>query len=436
LIPATAPRNRSAFLLVLASQFLSSLADNALLIAAIGMLLERRAPGWTAPGLRLLFYLPYVLLAAFAGAVADSFPKGRVLLATNLVKLGGCLLLLAQVHPLVAYGLIGFGAAAYSPAKYGILPEILAPGELVAANAWIEASTVLSILLGVGLGSVLLDPAIALPRMVASVARNASIFIGAVYLMAAGCAAAIPRSIPRSIPSTIPRAIAAASPTSIPAASPAAMAGALPAGAPPSTAAARVRSLPTEFVASLMLLWRDRDCRVSLAVTSLFWAVSASLQFIILRWAAQALQLPLARAALLQIAVALGMIAGAAAAARWIPLRLARATLPLGIAIGAILFMLAFVSGIRIAIALLVLIGVLSGLLLVPMNALLQHRGQALMQPGRSIAVQNFNESLASLIALAIYGGLLYADVPLGAIIAGLGVVVVLAIVVTGLSRR
>jgi hypothetical protein len=283
---------------------------------------------------------------------------------------------------------------------------------------------VLSILLGVGLGSVLLDPASALPRMVDSVARNASIFIGAVYLMAAGCAAAIPRASSRVSSCAIPRA------------APAAIAGAPPAGASSRTAAAHVRSLPKEFVLSLMLLWRDRDCRVSLTVTSLFWAVSATLQFIILRWAAQALQLALARAALLQIAVALGMIAGAAAAARWLPLRRARATLPLGIAIGSVLFMLAFVTGIRVAIALLVLIGVLSGLLLVPMNALLQHRGQALMQPGQSIAVQNFNESLASLVALAIYGGLLYADVSLVAIIAGLGAFVVLAIVATGLSRR
>lgn len=181
---AAAPRARSkrALRSVVAAQFFSSLADNALLIVAIDLLMQRHAPGWMTPALRLFFYLSYVLLAAFAGAVADAAPKGRVLMATNLIKLGGCALLLWQVQPLVAYALVGLGAAAYSPAKYGILPELIPQEELVAANGWIEAGTVLSILFGVALGSTLVGKGLALPA------------IGAAYLLAAACTLAIPHS--------------------------------------------------------------------------------------------------------------------------------------------------------------------------------------------------------------------------------------------------
>ncbi|KQX30356.1 hypothetical protein ASD05_07820 [Variovorax sp. Root434] len=365
---------------VVAAQFFSSLADNALLIVAIGLLMQRHAPGWMTPALRLFFYLSYVLLAAFAGAVADAAPKGRVLMATNLVKLGGCALLLWHVQPLVAYALVGLGAAAYSPAKYGILPELMPRDELVAANGWIEAGTVLSILLGVALGSTLVDRGLALPA------------IGAMYLLAAACTLAIPHNPARD-----------------------------------RAALAHPGRLLREFGRSLMLLWRDVDARISLAVTSLFWAASATLQFLVLRWAAERLGLALSQGALLQIAVAIGMAGGAMGASRWFPLERALRALPLGIALGAMVLLMTLVTQPAIAAAMLVVIGALAGLLLVPMNALLQSRGLLRMNPGQSIAVQNFNESLASLTMLGMYGALIYFGAPLLPTLAGFGGFLVLA---------
>ena len=255
-----AARSRRALASVVAAQFLSSLADNALLIVAIDLLMQRHAPGWMTPALRLFFYLSYVLLAAFAGAAADAAPKGRVLMATNLVKLCGCGLLLWHVQPLLAYTLVGLGAAAYSPAKYGILPELLPQDALVGANGWVEATTVLSILFGVALGSTLVG------------SKQALMAIGAVYLLAAACTLAIPHSPARN-----------------------------------RAALAHPGVLLRDFSHSLALLWRDPDARISLAVTSLFWAASATLQFLVLRFAAERLGLTLSQGALLQIAVALGM---------------------------------------------------------------------------------------------------------------------------------
>lgn len=373
-------RSRRALASVVAAQFFSSLADNALLIVAIGLLMQRHAPGWMTPALRLFFYLSYVLLAAFAGAVADAAPKSRVLMATNLVKLGGCALLLWHVQPLVAYALVGLGAAAYSPAKYGILPELMPRDELVAANGWIEAGTVLSILLGVALGSTLVDRGLALPA------------IGAMYLLAAACTLAIPHNPARD-----------------------------------RAALAHPGRLLRDFGRSLMLLWRDVDARISLAVTSLFWAASATLQFLVLRWAAERLGLALSQGALLQIAVAIGMAGGAMGASRWFPLERALRALPLGIALGAMVLLMTLVTQPAIAAALLVVIGALAGLLLVPMNALLQSRGLLRMNPGQSIAVQNFNESLASLAMLGMYGALIYFEAPLLPTLAGFAGFLVLA---------
>lgn len=378
--PGTPARTARTLRAVVAAQFFSSLADNALLIVAIGLLAQRHAPGWMTPALRLFFYLSYVLLAAFAGAVADAAPKGRVLMATNLVKLGGCALLLWHVQPLVAYALVGLGAAAYSPAKYGILPELLPEEELVKANGWVEASTVVSILFGVALGSALVDRDLGLHA------------IGAVYLLAAACTLAIPYSPARD-----------------------------------RKALAHPGRLLRDFRRSLGLLWQDADARISLAVTSLFWAASATLQFLVLRWAAERLGLTLAQGALLQIAVAIGMVAGAMGAARWFPLERARRALPLGVVLGAAVMAMTLVTGPAVAVAMLVLVGALAGLLLVPMNALLQSRGLLRMHPGQSIAVQNANESLASLVMLGVYGGLLYLDAPLLPTLAGFGAFLVLA---------
>ncbi|GAC1425403.1 MAG: lysophospholipid transporter LplT [Burkholderiaceae bacterium] len=384
--------HRRAFLTVILSQFISSLADNALLIAAIGLLVERHASAWTTPALRLFFYLSYVLLAAFAGAVADAVPKPRVMLITNLLKLGGCALLLTGAHPLIAYTLVGAGAAAYSPAKYGILSELLPQRSLVGANAWIEVTTVLSILLGVGLGSLLMAPAMPLPHWMASRAGTATALIAVLYVLAVACSALIPAT-----PASNPYALA------------------------------RPPVLMRQFHEAMRHLWNDAQAQVSLAVTSLFWAVSATLQFLVLRWAEEVLHLQLSQAALLQIAVAGGMICGAIAAARSIPLQKALNVLPLGLAMAGTVSLLLFIKTLILGVALLFITGLLSGLFLVPMNALLQHRGHTLMHPGQSIAVQNFSENLASLLLLTSYGILVIVHAGVLPTIAGFGAFVGIA---------
>ena len=241
---------------VIAAQFFSTLADNALLFAAISLLVLRKSAAWTVPALRMVFYVSFVVLAAFAGAAADVLPKGRVILATNLVKLGGCFLLLAQVHPLAAYAIVGFGAAAYSPAKYGILPELLPPSKLVGANAVMEVMTVTAILLGVVLGSVPIGTGGPLAHTALPPADAAICLLAVLYVAACACSLAI-------------RRMAASNPAAF----------------------AHPGQLLRTFRRSCGLLWGDAEGQISLAVTSLFWAASAVLQFVVLRWAQQSLHL-------------------------------------------------------------------------------------------------------------------------------------------------
>ena len=378
---------------VLLAQFLSSLADNALLTVAIALLVSRSAPDWMTPALRVAFYASYVLLAAFAGAMSDAVPKGQVMLATNVVKLGGCGLLAYGVPPLLCYALVGLGAAGYAPAKYGILPELLPPGDLVAANGWIEGTTVVSIVAGLALGGVLVETQSALP------------VIASIFLASAIVTLMIPRSHAQN-----------------------------------RAALANPRQLISRFVDALALLWNDRQARASLAVTSLFWAAAAVLQFMVLRWAGERLGLPLSRAALLQLAVAIGMVAGTIVAARFITLERALRTLPLGLLLGAAVMLMAFAPDVTVTCGLLFLIGALAGLLLVPMNAVLQSRGWLLMQPGQSIAAQNFYESLASLLMLGIYGALVAMRLSLMGLLLGFGALLMAAsacvIVFSAESRR
>ena len=160
---------KPGFYTIMAAQFFSSLADNALLIASIALLVSLNAPAEVTPMLKFFFTVSYVVLAAFVGAFADSRPKGTVMFYTNTIKIAGCMLLLfsefltfrtAEDYYIVlaAYGLVGLGAAAYSPAKYGILTELLPAEQLVIANGWIEGLTVASIILGTMVGGLLINP--------------------------------------------------------------------------------------------------------------------------------------------------------------------------------------------------------------------------------------------------------------------------------------
>ncbi|MBX3589744.1 MAG: lysophospholipid transporter LplT [Burkholderiaceae bacterium] len=392
---------KRGFYTIMAAQFFSSLADNALLIAAIALLIEMHAPDWMKPLLKLFFTVSYVMLAPFVGALADSMPKGRVMFATNLVKIAGCLLMFFTIHPLLAYAVVGFGAAAYSPAKYGILTELLPPEKLVAANGWIEGTTVGSIILGTVLGGALISPSVAgtllafdMPLFDTGVdtpAESAIMVIAVFYAIAAAFNLGIPDT-----------------------------------GARYPQQARNPFRLMREFLGCCRILWKDKLGQISLAVTTLFWGAGATLQFIVLDWARHALGLPLNRAAILQGVVALGIAVGAMLAARAVRLRDSLRVLPVGVAMGLVVPLMTLVSSELVAFPLLVLVGAMAGFFVVPMNALLQHRGHVLMSAGHSIAVQNFNENLNILLMLGLYSLLLRLELGVNVVIVVFGAFVAL----------
>ena len=369
---------KAGFYTIMAAQFFSSLADNALLIAAIRLLQELREPEWMLPSLQQSFVVSYVILAPVVGAFADSMPKGRVMLITNAIKVVGCVLMLFSVHPLLAYAVVGFGAAAYSPAKYGILTELLPPSQLVVANGWIEGTTVGSIILGVLLGGLLvshnasnsllgfdfpgIDTGINTPP------EAAIAVIAVLYLIAAIINWFIPDTgVDHRVPSKNPF------------------------------------YLVREFTHCVSLLWRDKLGQISLATTTLFWGAGATLKFIVLAWAANALGYDLSQASYLQGVVAVGIALGAVLAARYVSLRNAVNVLPIGTAMGLVVITMIFVTQLPTAVLLMVVIGACAGFFVVPMNALLQHRGHVLMGAGHSIAVQNFNENIGILVMVGLY---------------------------------
>jgi hypothetical protein len=419
--------NRS-FYTIMAAQFFSSLADNALLIAAIALLIQLDAPDWMTPLLKLFFVLSYVLLAAFVGAFADSRPKGNVMFITNTIKFVGCAVMLFGSHPLLSYAIVGLGAAAYSPAKYGILTELLPPERLVAANGWIEGLTVGSIILGTVLGGVLISVGVSsrllgfdLPVIETGIdtpAEAAILIIMMIYIIAA--------LINLKIPDTGARYVAQKT---------------------------NPIELVQDFAHCFRTLWNDRLGQISLAVTTLFWGAGATLQFIVLKWAEVALNMSLSQGAILQAISAIGVAGGAVWAASRIPLKQSLKVLPYGVVMGLVVCVMAIYhidmippivlvefDKMKLTLnmippyALLILVGWLAGYFVVPMNALLQHRGHVLLSAGHSIAVQNFNENLSVLSMLMLYALLIWLDVPIAYVITGFGLSV--SIIMILIMRR
>jgi MFS transporter, LPLT family, lysophospholipid transporter len=368
---------KKGFSTIMSAQFFSSLADNALLVAAVELLRMSKAPAWQVPALAPMFAFFYVILAPFVGAFADSIPKGRVMFVSNAIKIVGCLLMLFGGHPLMAYAIVGLGAAAYSPAKYGILTELLPPSQLVKGNGWIEGLTVASIVLGILLGGQLIGQNVA-PQLLAldfpildthvDTAPEAAISaIVWLYVIAAVFNLRIPRTQAPLQP----------------------MGGLV--------------ELVQDFSRCNTRLWTDKLGQISLATTTLLWGVFGNVRLIVFTWAAAALGYTTAQASNLAGVVVIGSVAGALFAS--ITTRLDRATnvIPLAIAVGFLMICLVFISSLATAIPFLVVMGALCGYLIVPMNALLQHRGHNLMGAGRSIAVQNFNEQACILGLGAVY---------------------------------
>ena len=371
---------------IIAAQFASALADNGLLIVAIAILLERGLPAWWAPMLKLVFTLSYVLLAPFLGPLADEFPKARLMVWMNGVKIMGGVALLLGLNPLLAMSIVGLGAAAYAPAKYGLITEIVGPDQLVRANGWIEVSVVCAALLGTVLGGVLVNVrVIEVLHGLLPGGFGDSLSLGPsllVLLMIYGLAGLLNTGIPRS-------------------------------GARYPATAIHPIALIKDFFRANRLLWRDPEGGLSLAVTTIFWGLGATLQFAVLKWSADQLRLSLDQSAYLQAAVAVGVVAGAGISGHWVGLHNAKRILPAGVVLGVLISVTAQVQGVGMAVFLLACVGVGGGILMVPLNALLQHRGFVLLSAGRSVAVQGFNENLSILCMLGLYAALLAAEMPI-----------------------
>lgn len=404
----------------MAAQGFSSLADNALFIAAIALIQELHGPDWMAPIMKWSFALAYVVLAAFVGAFADSFPKGRVMFATNALKVAGCLLMFAyaslgiapeyQTYFVVAaYAVVGVGAAAYSPAKYGIVTEMLPPAMLVKGNSWIEGLTVLSIIMGTVVGGALIHPTVSgwllshpwINTLVHSPAEAAILVIAVVYLLAALCNLLIPNTHVRYPPQQ-----------------------------------RNPLKLVRAFNGYVKILWRDKLGQISLAVTTLFWGAGATLQLIVIEWGRAHLGYRLDQASLLMGVAAVGTVIGSILAGR-IPLRRALSVLPVGALMGVVVLIMPFVYSPPFVYITLLVIGGLAGFFVVPMNALLQHRGHVLLSAGHSIAVQNFNEQLNILLMVAVYTFMLWMNLSINVVIVIFGLIVaILMLIFMRWSRR
>lgn len=371
---------KKGFYTIMSAQFFSSLADNALLVAAVELLRLSKAPSWQVPALAPMFALFYVLLAPFVGAFADAIPKGRVMFVSNAIKVAGCLLMLFGGHPLLAYAVVGLGAAAYSPAKYGILTELLPPSQLVKGNGWIEGLTVASIILGILSGGQLVGQRVStellsfdLPLISTGIDTAPEAAISVIvffYVIAALFNLRIPRTDAPLQP----------------------MSGLVP--------------LVRDFSNCNSRLWGDKLGQISLATTTLLWGIFGNLRVIVFAWAAAALGYGTAQASNLAGVVVIGSIAGAVIASLTMRLDRATSVIPLAIVVGFLMIGLVFINTLWTAVPFLIVMGAICGFLIVPMNALLQHRGHNLMGAGRSIAVQNFNEQACILGLGAFYAGM------------------------------
>jgi MFS transporter, LPLT family, lysophospholipid transporter len=363
---------KRGFFTIMAAQFFSSLADNALFVVAVELLRSSKAPDWHGAALVPMFAFFYVVLAPFVGAFADSRPKGSVMFYSNAIKVIGCLFMLFGSHPLLSYAIVGLGAAAYSPAKYGILTELLPASQLVKANGWIEGLTIGSIILGVVLGGQLVGHSVShlllsfdlplIDTLIDTPAEAAICVLVFVYAVAAWFNTRIPNT-----------------------------------GAPMRPLPKNPLTLLPDFWDCNKRLWQDKLGQISLSTTTLFWGVSGNLRYIVLAWSAAALGYTTTQASNLVGVVAVGTAAGAIIASLYCKLDRAPRVMPLGIGMGLLILLLNFIDNVWLAAPFLVLLGAFGGYLVVPMNALLQHRGHNLMGAGRSIAVQNFNEQLCIL---------------------------------------
>ncbi|EAM4556629.1 lysophospholipid transporter LplT [Salmonella enterica] len=377
---------------VIVAQFLSAFGDNALLFATLALLKAQFYPDWSQPVLQMVFVGAYILFAPFVGQIADSFAKGRVMMVANGLKLAGAAGICLGVNPFVGYTLVGIGAAAYSPAKYGILGELTTGDKLVKANGLMEASTIAAILLGSVAGGVLADW-----HVIAALVACALAYAGAV-------AANL----------FIPKLVAARPGQSW-----------------------RLSAMTRSFFCACVILWRNGETRFSLVGTGLFWGAGVTLRFLLVLWVPVALGITdNATPTYLNAMVAVGIVVGAGAAAKLVTLETVSRCMPAGILIGVVVAIFSLQHALLPAYALLLLIGMLGGFFVVPLNALLQERGKKSVGAGNAIAVQNLGENSAMLLMLGLYSLAVLVGVPAVAIGIGFGVLFALAIAALWIWQR
>ncbi|MEI8399473.1 MAG: lysophospholipid transporter LplT [Alcaligenaceae bacterium] len=404
--------NRGFYTVIIAQTF-SSLADNALFIAAIALIHQLEGPVWVPPLIKWGVAASYVLLAPFVGALADAYPKGKVMFTTNAFKVVGCALMFSYgmfglaaseqiVLICVAYAIVGTGAAAYSPAKYGIITEMLPPEQLVVGNSWIEGMTVVSIIMGSVVGGLLVSPAVSgwllshntLKQIASTPAEVAIVMIGLLYIAAALTNLLIPNTNAQY----------------------------------PKQHQHPLRLIKA-FAGYTKVLWTDKLGQISLGVTTLFWGAGATLQLIVIEWGRSQLSYRLDQASILMGIAALGTVLGSIAAAR-VPLKQSLRVLPVGALMGLVVLVMPLIYNEWAVFGLLLLVGILSGFFVVPMNALLQHRGHLLLSAGHSIAVQNFNEQLNILLMVSLYSLMLWLGISINTIIVMFGLAVAILMLV------
>jgi MFS family permease len=394
------------FFYLISAQFASGLADNAFLILGIAFLSEQGYPGWWAPLLKFSFTLSYVFLAPLMGPLADAYAKAKLMACMNALKVVGVAFIFTSFHPMLAFAIVGMAASAYAPAKYGLVTETVPAEQLVKANGWLEVTVVMSVILGTACGGLLVASKsfehmallnqgfiqyLNLPIQTQYAGPLLSLIV--IYIAAAMLNFGIPHVDIKYVQQSM-----------------------------------KPIELFKNFLQSNRILWQDAVGKLSLAVTTLFWGVGAVVQFAVLLWAKEALDMPLEQASLLQAVVAFGVIFGAGMAGHMVALHQAHRVLPLGLWLGISLPALVFSTSLWIAIPLMLLTGFAGGMLMVPMNALLQNRGYKLLTAGRSIAVQGFNENASVMIMLGVYSGLLALEFPLKWVMTLMGIFMTLGI--------
>ena len=395
------------FFYLISAQFASGLADNALLILGIAFLSEQGYPGWWAPLLKFSFTLSYVFLAPLMGPLADAFSKAKLMACMNALKVLGVAFIFTSFHPMLAFAIAGMAASAYAPAKYGLVTETVPAEQLVKANGWLEVTVVMAVILGTACGGLLVASK--------SFAWMSTLNMSFIEMLGL--------SLETQYAGPLLSLILIYS-----------IAGLLNFGIPSLNIQYVQQSMKPvalfkNFIQSNRILWQDPVGKLSLAVTTLFWGIGAVVQFAVLLWAKEALNMPLEQASLLQAVVAFGVIFGAGMAGHYVALQKAYKVLPLGLWLGLSLPALAFSTSLWIAIPLMLITGFAGGMLMVPMNAVLQNRGYTLLTAGRSIAVQGFNENASVMVMLGVYSGLLALELPLQWVMVIMGSVMTLGMV-------